>query len=117
MRSTRAGQPIRAVDMTEHSAISFPFDTNRPGWRYGEWETIGDRIERRDIWSRDILFNQQYRISRNYEGEIFTCYGEIPPEVLDSVTVDQFNMILRNIFFGAMMDAIEKRDGSWVEKK
>lgn len=103
--------------MTEHSAIGFPFSTNRQEWRYGEWETIGDRIERRNIWARNILFNQQYRISRNYEGEIFTATGEIPPAVLDSVTVEQFNMILRNIFFQAMSDATEKRDGNWVEKR
>lgn len=82
----------------------------------GEWETVGDRIKRRPLYRSGSVWYYEYSITRNYEGEEFTATTQLPPELIESVSIDELNMILRNAFFGSMDDVVKRRDGNWIEK-
>lgn len=87
-----------------------------PGLKPGEWETVADRIKRRPLYRSEAIWYYEYSITRNYEGEEFTVTGQIPPEVIDSVSIDELNVIVRDMFFGSMSDVVKERDGNWIEK-
>lgn len=104
------GQPD-GVDVTQDSAGPFS-NLNR-----GEWETIGDRIKRRPLFTRSVpdkAWLYEVEISRNYEGEIFTATTRFPPEMWTDFDRIELNRVLVNWFFNTMADAVEQKDDPWI---
>lgn len=95
--------------MAENSS---PFSTVE----YGEWETVGDRVTRRKRMQERFpeLFIWEYRIEREFEGEIIQANGEFPPEMLADCPLETFNEILRTQFAYALTDVLKRREGEWV---
>lgn len=99
--------------MSEDSALLF----EQSRFKYGEWETIGDRIKRRPIFLRAGMTNPwlyEVEIRRNYDGEEFTATTRFPPEMFTDTDRTAVSRFLVDSFFNALASAIEQRDGNWM---
>lgn len=87
------------------------------GFKYGEWETIGDRIKRRPIFlehSPESVWLYEVAIRRNYEGEIFTATTRFPPELFTDTDRVALSRFLIDSFFNTLASAVEERDVNWL---
>jgi hypothetical protein len=76
---------------------------------YGEWETVGDRITRRRVThKRTEQWHWQYRIERNYQGQVLTAYVDVIPEIVSDPKVCA--RYLRDRFLECMASHSEEID-------